>query len=79
MNKVFQSINHCAHECNDFFIFAVMIRLMNGYELRFFITGEIICSRLPSFTLKHVEEEGIEGSVEFQFMATTAKKPLLRI
>ena len=27
----------------------------------------------PSFTLKHVEEEGIEGSVEFQFMATTQK------
>ena len=22
----------------------------------------------PSFTLKHVEEEGIEGSVEFQFI-----------
>lgn len=28
---------------------------------------------IPSFTLKHVEEEGIEGSVEFQFMATTQK------
>lgn len=27
----------------------------------------------PSFTLKHVEEEGIEGNVEFQFMATTQK------
>lgn len=27
----------------------------------------------PSFSLKHVEEEGIEGNVDFQFMAKTQK------
>lgn len=27
----------------------------------------------PSFSLKHVEEEGIEGSVEYQFMVTVQK------
>ena len=43
-----------------------------GYELCFFIAGRLF-GPTPSFTLKHVEEEGIEGSVEFQFMATTQK------
>lgn len=38
----------------------------------FFIAGCYL-RPTPSFTLKHVEEEGIEGSVEFQFMATTQK------
>lgn len=27
----------------------------------------------PSFTLKHVEEEGVEGSVEYQFLAVVQK------
>ena len=27
----------------------------------------------PSFSLKHIEEEGIEGSVEYQFMVVTQK------
>ncbi|MBI0303319.1 DUF4999 domain-containing protein [Bacteroides thetaiotaomicron] len=51
---------------------AMMIGQRMGYELCSLLPADYL-RPTPSFTLKHVEEEGIEGSVEFQFMATTQK------